>query len=133
MALMVYSSGITKEFGMTTTTVKFSVPLKITSEQIDDILTDAFEGGSTHWINRIRVFEKNFFDADYASEVVSRGGGVWLQYDNGDGNLEVLLTREKFLKGLAMAIGRGFNLEDYDGNDVDMVVQYAVFGELVYG
>lgn len=120
---------------METTTKKFTVPvtISVTGQQIDDILTDALEGGITYWCDGAEVKGMDFCGADYASDVISRGGALWLRYNDGD-DKRVMLTLDKFLKGLALMIQeQGFNFEDYDANDVDMVVQYAVFGEVVYG
>ena len=124
--------------------LKITKPVHINAEDIDDILCTAFEGGITYWCNNVQSMmliewhKENH--AEYASEVISRGGDLVLSTEDGD----KVLTLEAFLKGLQMVldefvveldiIGGEYYIDTtcIDADLADVIVQYALFGELVY-
>lgn len=77
----------------------------------------------------------------YAHEHISRGGTLILHDAESSDKWE--LSLEKFLKGIELYVkedGRlmteDFRLMDYgelDAGDADCIVQYALFGKLVFG
>lgn len=124
--------------------LKVTKPVHINGADIDDILCTAFEGGITYWCNSVQSMmpiewhKENH--AEYASEVISRGGDLVLSTDDGD----KVLTLNAFLQGLQMVldefvveleiIGGEFHIDTtwIDADLADVIVQYALFGELVY-
>lgn len=105
--------------------MNFTVKTTITSEQIDDIMTSALEGGISYWCNQVKV--KGNYEG-YASDQISKGGVLKLRDDDGKWHI---LTKAKFLKGVSLHKNHDF--DNYDATDADSIVQLAIFGELVYG
>ncbi len=115
----------------------------VRDEDIDDIMVSALEGGITYWCNRAEVVGE--YLGEYASEQISRGGTLRL-YDIEEGDYKEL-TKEKFLKGLRLYLSRpkaGDFLEFVDrelridpgyvdAEAADCIIQYAIFGDVIYG
>lgn len=107
---------------------------------IDDIMCGALEGGITYWCGKAEVLEDEYY-GDYASEQISRGGSLRL-YDAENGE-EYILTLEGFLHGFKLALAAGFGSDwikdkevdtfNIDGPASDVIVQFAIFGEVLYG
>lgn len=118
-------------------TIKF----KLTQEDVDDILTTAFEGGINYWCNEAEVVDE--YLGEYASEQISRGGKIKLYDDEGDDVYE--LDIEKFMQGFMLWIECGYDEYgaiksdgsvdccEIDAEMADMIIQLALFGEIVYG
>lgn len=112
----------------------------VTRENVDDIMCMALEGGITYWCNKAEVIEDEYY-GEYASEQISRGGSLRLFDSEEDEVYE--LTLEKLLNGIRLACREGYGedwfdgykLDDFqiDGDDADTILQYAIFGEQVYG
>lgn len=112
--------------------------VKLDNECIDDIMATALEGGITYWCNNAEVVGE--YLGEYASEQISRGGVLKLHDSEEDKTYE--LTLDKFLDGLAKVISeRGLDVlyegkvdaSSIDAEDADAIIQYAIFGEVVYG
>lgn len=111
----------------------------ITQQDIDNLMCTALESGINYWCREAKVVGE--FLGEYGSEQISRGGSLLLRDAETDERWE--LTLEKFLKGIELYIkenGRvmieDFKLMDYgelDAGDADCIVQYALFGKLVFG
>lgn len=108
------------------------------NEVIDDIMATALEGGITYWCDNAEVVGD--YLGEYASEQISRGGTLKLHDSEEDETYE--LTLDKFLAGLATVVGeRGLDViyqgkidpSNIDAEDADAIIQYAIFGEVVYG
>ena len=125
------------------------IKVKITKQDIDDIMCTALEGGINYWASEAEVPE-NERVAEWGHEQISRGGKLLIHVDEpfDDDNTEVYeLTLEKFLGGFKMWMmdyGRSTGVIDdgstgeldtscIDAADADSIVQYALFGELVFG
>tara|TARA_B100000131_G_scaffold320406_1_gene368464 strand:- start:242 stop:655 length:414 start_codon:yes stop_codon:yes gene_type:complete len=115
------------------------VPLKVYNYHLDCILSGAFEGGSNYWADLVEVVDNDYKGAEFASEVISRGGEllIYTQDSSGGG---IKLTKEKMLKGCKLYVsgtettkGRNFDIDAWDAIDHDMILQYALFEEVVYG
>ena len=112
--------------------------VELDNECIDDIMATALEGGITYWCDDAEVVGD--YLGEYASEQISRGGTLKLHDSGEDETYE--LTLDKFLVGLAKVVGeRGLDVI-YQGKiapsniyaeDADAIIQYAIFGEVVYG
>lgn len=122
--------------------VDITKTIKITTEDIDDIMCTALEGGITYWCGKARVVGE--YLGEYASDQIARGGKLILT-DIEDEEEQYELTRPKLLKGIKLAIDQDYYSE-YDwvnGNELDtcqidadvadVIIQLALFDEIVYG
>lgn len=121
--------------------VKFNV--EVTNQDIDDIMCTALEGGITYWCRKAEVVGGKYL-GEYAHEQISRGGSLMLYDTEISDKWE--LTLDKFKQGLQLYLSE--NTEAIDGNDAgiyqldtsyidayeaDEIIQYALFGEVVFG
>lgn len=132
------SNGIVYEIKLENETVK------VTGEDIDDIMESAMTG-CTYWCSHADVVGE--YLGEYASEQISHGGSI-IFYDMEDERSSSELTRDKFLEGLRMLFEaqNGIHtlmVEERDGSiyvnpgmidadAADSVIQYALFGEIIY-
>lgn len=121
----------------------------VTREDIDDIMAAALEGGITYWADEASVNEEKRI-ADWGHEQIARGGELQIHviepFDR-DNTEWYTLTKEKFLKGLETylknpAYSDFLEFADHelrvdtfyvDASVADAIVQYALFGEIIYG
>ena len=79
---------------------------------------------------------------EYGHEQIARGGSLMLYDAESSDKWE--LTLDKFLRGLALAIESGapvtidaesgyIDTSDVDAECADMIIQFALFGDLVFG
>lgn len=127
-----------------------SIELKviITEEDIDDIMVSALEGGITYWCDIAKV-PKNKRVSEWGHEQIARGGELELHliepFDDEDTEWYTL-NKEKFMEGLKKYIydpayeclvQKNNHLEIETGNIdaacADTIIQYALFGEEVFG
>ncbi len=112
----------------------------LSRQDIDDIVCTALEGGVSYWCDYARVDGE--YLGEYASDQVARGGTLLLH--DAEDDLEYALELCNFVSGFLMACKDGYAGEwfDEDGNidcgmvdaeDADVIIQYALFGEVVYG
>lgn len=114
----------------------------LTTEDIDDIMVAALEGGINYWAGEAEVIEEKRV-ADWGHEQIARGG-VLVIHDIEDPDEKWELTLEKFLKGFKLWIGNGgdeygavqkngrVDCGRIDAACADEIVQYALFGEIVF-
>lgn len=122
---------------------KFKVkrkPVEITAENINDLLTTAFEGGINYWCSNVEILNlPREYEADkiYASDAIAIGGELRL-YDAESSDTWVL-TLGKFLSGVEKTLewGKFASVEDmmdnHDAETADVLIQYALFNEIVFG
>ena len=128
--------------------LKFTVRTQeITAQEIDDLMATALEGGINHWCCYAEVIDKPEGECKkviFRSDVISRNGTLKL-YDT-DSDDTWILTREKFLKGVDRALDHFFcdwtkcpiysnvqdMVENHDGDVADVIIQYALFDEIVF-
>lgn len=124
---------------------KFEIEIKntltVTAEDIDDIMSAAFEGGINYWCGKAKVIGE--YLGEYASEQISRGGCIRI-YDAETDDTWVL-TREKLLNGIKLAYqdnvysdyewcnGKSLDCCMIDAEVADVIIQYALFEEIVFG
>jgi len=118
---------------MTNIVGEFTVTQYVSQGLVDDLICTAFEGGCAEWIDRIQVINKPA-DIAYSSDALTRGGHYVFTVDDEKHEL----TLEKFIKGLELFHATTGKTpqelgEDHDADDSDMIMQYALFGEYVYG
>ena len=134
--------------------ITFSVTHALTERDILDILTTAIEGGigywacldNTHpdWEEARKQWKVEHNDeipcyCDVAYQVMKNGKAVIL-IDEEDNNTEYQLTLEKFIEGCAkFSAWKGKDIHkmmkesDFDSWDADGIIQFALFGEWIYG
>ena len=125
-----YSHELTKEAKALT----FKVGTTVTAEQIENIIVTSLECQSTYWLGLDNTTEEWADEPDdlptsqYATQLILEGKTVTL-FDVEDEDKIWTLTLDKLLKGIAIALSNGEDIED----EADNVMQYALFGELVFG
>jgi hypothetical protein len=126
------------------------VQIELTKSHLEDIIVTALEGGSNYWYQLGKMPTdlplKGQPLAIRITEYVMNGGIIPIyDYEESYGEDESEWTklgdisRESISKGIAKctqhnasAIGNIMS-EDYDGGDADIVFQYIVMGEVVFG
>lgn len=128
--------------------VKAELHFSLTQQDIDDIMVAALEGGINYWAGEAEVVEEKRV-ADWGHEQIARGG-VLVIHDIEDPGETWELTLEKFLNGFKLWVEHGGHAicakEDngtieeggvdtlgIDAACADEIVQYALFGEMVFG
>ena len=112
----------------------------VTMQDVDDIMSTALEGGINYWCKRAEVVGE--YLGEYASDQISRGRTLILHDSEGEDKYE--LTLDKLLKGIQMYVANPdapykivYNSEldtcQVDATVADMIIQFALFGVIVYG
>lgn len=126
--------------------IKITTTYIITPENINDLLVAALEGGINYWCRKAVIkkdTEGNLFNVlpedqdkvNYASDAIGYNG-VLILYDL-ESSDKWELTLENVLKGIQMHcekcnITPSVLMDDYDADDADMIVQYAIFNEQIF-
>ena len=124
---------------------KFAVSLVrktyLTEEDIDGIMSCALDGGITAmWCARVEVVGEKYL-GEYASDQISRGGE--LRFYDRESSETWVLNRAKLILGIEMAVMKGYgwswfdengklDIFNIDANEADTMVQFALFGEVVF-
>lgn len=109
----------------------------VSAQDIDDIICTAFEGGINYWCCEAEVVGD--YLGEYASEQISRGGKIILHDSEEDETY--MLTIDNFLFGLSKYLEtnssiiykREIDTCQVDADVADAIIQYAIFGEIIYG
>ena len=123
-------------------TVKAEINVKLTQQDIDDIMVAALEGGINYWAGEAEVIEEKRV-ADWGHEQIARGG-VLVIHDIEDPDEKWELTLEKFLNGFKLGVedggdqygavqGSEVDCCNIDAGCADAIIQFALFGEVLYG
>lgn len=119
-------------------TVRPQIEVNLTQQDIDDIMVAALDGGINYWCRKAEVAGK--YLGEYASDQISRGGVLILHDAESSDKWE--LTLEKFLNGVKLYFEQGCHVQvedncidtcDIDADAADCIVQFALFGEVVFG
>jgi len=113
----------------------------LSKENIDDIMCTALEGGITYWANFAEPIEDEVL-GEYLHEQLTRGGSIRI-HDSEDGET-YMLTLDKLINGFALACKNGYGSDWFDNDNcvdccmidaigADIIVQYAIFGDVIYG
>ena len=121
--------------------VKVDYAVKVTDQDIDDIVATALEGGITYWCCKAEVVGS--YLGEWAHEQIARGGSLDLHDAEEDEVYE--LTIEKFLKGIQLAVEGNYYAEyewhngteidtcQVDAEVADVIIQLALFGDVIFG
>jgi hypothetical protein len=141
---------------MKTNTILVNIEVSLSNENLSDILATCFEGGSNYWISKVEILEQplseierknHTYASDYPFTVENGKLKIHIDQDEGEfkheGETYVIITKEKFIQGVKRCIeenrikidlsNKKDMLVDYDADDADCALQYAVFGELIFG
>jgi hypothetical protein len=115
----------------------------ITRQMVDDILCTAFEGGINYWHhNKVKLLDDDFKGVDFASDALSRGAIIILTPDEPPYDGEVgegfELNLDKFVNGMKLACNHyGMSPEslydNHDASSADVIIQFALWDEVVFG
>lgn len=119
--------------------ISYETSVVITNENLDDIMAAALEGGINHWCKKIEVFGEPL--GERTSDQISRGGVLILHGSESDH--EWALTRNDLLQGLRLWLANGMSIDHgvcegsfdssvVDSIEADCIIQYALFGKVVY-
>jgi hypothetical protein len=121
----------------------------VTLEDMANLLVCAFEGGINYWCDKVEMkkdpagigFDGVTLEDDeqvvYASDLIGLGGTLILHDAESSDTWE--LTQEKMLQGISkgMEWGKFSSVEEmmdnHDAETADVIVQFALFGELQFG
>ena len=121
--------------------IKIEKTIKVTQEDIDDIMCSALDGGITYWCRKAEVVGE--YLGEYASEQISRGGILLLHDAEEDEVYDLDLNH--LLSGIIQAYegnyfaeyewcdGKTIDTCQVDAEVADVIVQLALFDEVVYG
>jgi hypothetical protein len=120
-------------------TIKIEKSLELSNENIDDLLAAAFEGGINYWCKKVKALKllKPEHDGLFLSQLLPLGYTLVLFDAESQDKWE--LTLEKFLKAVKWYCEEyGYiNIDDlmneHDATTADLIVQYALFNEIVFG
>jgi hypothetical protein len=123
-----------KNYNVTSTKNGLSL---ISEEDLADLMVAALEGGINYWAGQCTVVEK-VEGKEYSSDVVAYGGSVLIS--NADDERETwTLTTSKLIKGVVYAMkhyeyeSAEDLMDSHDAETADVIVQFALFDEIVYG
>ena len=125
--------------------VRAEITARLTQQDVDDIMVSALEGGICYWSDCVEVVDR--YLSEYASGQISRGGKLKIHVDEpfDEENTEWYeLDIEKFAQGFRLWLENGgdrygavsngeVDTCEIDGEMADLIIQYALFGEVVYG
>lgn len=122
--------------------IKKEFTVELTDSDIDAIMCIADNGAIAYWCDEARVVGD--YLGEYATDQISKGGQlIIVDYE---GEEEYLLTKEKFIEGFKKCLD-DVNCSDFleykdkklvvdtwyiSADIADNIIQYAIFGELVY-
>ena len=111
--------------------------MKITNEDINDLVTCALEGGINYWCEKAEITKQPTEEYEFASDVIGIGGEITLHDAESDDTW--VLDKEKFLKGVEKAIEHYEYadveelIDNHDAETADVIIQFAIFDEIVFG
>ena len=127
-----------------------TIKINVTMQNVDDILCTAFDrgyGGALYWATPKRPGVMNE-PVEYVWEVITKNRQTMIVMEDPEHGAMIphSLDLERFLHGFQIWCeqqnqnGRSLPMDDgeidcgmIDANDADNIVQYAIFGRLVYG
>ena len=118
-------------------TINIKLNIELSADAIDDIMCTALDGGISYWCRGVKAV--GGCRGEYASEQIARGGSLIL-YD-AESSDKWKLTPEKFLNGfkkwlkesgIVCVVGGHVDAAYIDADEADIIIQYALFGELVF-
>ena len=122
-------------------TMRLELEVHYDDQFLEDIIVTALEGGSNYWIDSIKYISdspQGMPKSIWVFNQLKDGNTITIYLEDDD---RAFLTmrklhmgvREYFSDSKKLIGGLTLDAADYDAYMADCVLQYAVFGELVYG
>lgn len=134
---------------MGTYEVMAEIKIKLTDEDIEDIMVGALEGGIGYWSvldNTGEAYESAPVDEPVsitcAKQLLS---GETIRFEDVDGDAEYFLDLHSFLDGFKKWVETGgdwygavsadgkVDVCNIDADRADAIIQYAIFGDVIFG
>ena len=118
-------------------TVAVSITRNITASDVESIMVGAIEGGINYW-GYVLPESKKDKPADeptstWVTQLLLSGVNVYFG-DVEDDDERFTLDKDKLFKGIQMHFDKGLaDIDSYDADDYDCIIQRALFGQVVYG
>ena len=120
--------------------IRAEIVVHLTDEDVDAIMVSALEGGINWWCKEAEVVGD--YLGEFASDQISRGGMLILHDAESTDKWE--LDIEKFTQGFRLWLEHGgdrygavsngkVDTCEIDGEMADQIIQYALFGDVVFG
>lgn len=128
--------------------VESKVKVSLTEEDISDLVITALNGGVGYWacLDNSRPEFEAMSEEDYTDEWTAKillNGGEVLFLEEPDRKERFVLTLDKLLHGIALYIEKGYDrygifgpeveMGNCDAECADIIVQLALFDDIVYG
>jgi hypothetical protein len=124
--------------------IKIEQTLKLNANDIHNIMVNALEGGSNYWIGLDSVNHpflsskpKGLPTSVYVADCLLVGGSVEFYDIEEPDDEHFTLTLQKLRDGIKIYMDKGHTIEYFkdqkDAGDDDCILQYSLFGKLVYG
>lgn len=115
----------------------------VSASQIESVIVNSFEGGSNYWLGLNNSVEGNVWNdkpkglpwSTWATQMLLEGKTLHF-CDEEDGSEQWTLNLEQLVKGVGLNYELRTwdnNIEDGDASTADCILQYGIFGEIVYG
>lgn len=132
--------------------IKYTTEKILTVGDLEDIMTTAIEGGigywavldntSGDWVDaqiQLREEGKELFWGTVATRVLLNGGAIVFEDAEGEYDECWMLTLEGFRKGCELyekergSLTKALEDGDFDAVEADCLIQYGVFGQVIFG
>lgn len=119
----------------------FIIKRNVTEEDIETVIVNGFEGGIGYWAgldtspDEWKDIPHNEPTSMWATKIILNGGNVFI-YDREDVSERWVLNLKKLIRGIELNYHRrpsDNELSQGDATTFDCIIQYALFGEIVYG
>jgi len=121
---------------------RYDIEASVTGEYIEGIIVNALEGGIGYWacLDNTRPEwdnkPENMPTACYATQLILEGKTLYFTDAESDEDEEDTweLNLYKLLSGIGQAMTKGIfpTSLDLDADDADCVIQYALFGKIIF-
>lgn len=127
---------------MRTWSFTVELPINVTEVDVEDIITTAVEGGIDYWGSVVNYGKSDKPISEIAAKTLISGGEVTIIDDD---DILYELTIAGLMHGIKKWIdsgiantelcldGQSLETSYIDANEADMIIQYALFDEIVYG
>ena len=102
----------------------------ITDEEMSDLMSTALKA-ITYWADDAKLADKDINFKGWLSDAIALDKAIKIHVMDEPDDVWHILTLNKVLNGLGQRTS--FNPLNYDEVDGDAIIQYALFGELIYG
>ena len=134
--------------GAATYEVKANINVELTKEDIEDIMVCALEQGIGYWACLDNTGDAYTYapEGEPVSITCVKGllAGKDVRFEDTEDESEYILNLDKFLNGFRLWIENGedkygavnggkVDTSQIDADMADLIVQYAIFGEVVFG